>query len=172
MRLKEAWQETCKFIRMMQASEPHLILYLFLTALITASVPFITLYFSARILNLLMISQFEPAMNNVFWMIGLSGLLTLISKALNQRFIKIRDISEYKIRQRVIEKSYQIEYEDLEKTETLDEIRKADQGSNGGGGTGEQLRDLLQFLTMFFSMLFSLLFVALLLVQIFLSAQD
>ena len=54
MRLKEAWQETCKFIHMMQASEPHLSLYLFFTALITASVPFITLYFSARILNLLM----------------------------------------------------------------------------------------------------------------------
>ena len=167
MNLKTAWQETCKFIRMMQKSESHVIAYLILTAAITAAVPFLPIYFSAQILNCLIAGQFPQAMQNVYWMISFSVILGLSSKALNQRFLKLRDLSEYKIRQRVLEKAYQIEYEELEKAETIDEIRKADQGSNGGGGTGEQLRDLLQFLTMFFSMLYSLVFVAVLLVQIF-----
>ena len=172
MNLKTAWQETCKFIRMMQKSESHVIAYLILTAAITAAVPFLPIYFSAQILNCLIAGQFPQAMQNVYWMISFSVILGLSSKALNQRFLKLRDLSEYKIRQRVLEKAYQIEYEELEKAETIDEIRKADQGSNGGGGTGEQLRDLLQFLTMFFSMLYSLVFVAVLLVQIFTQAQD
>lgn len=51
MSLKTAWQETCKFIRMMQKSEPHVIAYLILTAAITAAVPFLPIYFSAQILN-------------------------------------------------------------------------------------------------------------------------
>ena len=51
MNLKTAWQETCKFIKMMQKSEPHLLVYLFLTAMMTATVPFIPIYFSAQILD-------------------------------------------------------------------------------------------------------------------------
>lgn len=51
-------------------------------------------------------------MQNVYWMIGFSVILGLSSKALNQRFLKLRDLSKYKIRQRVLEKAYQIEYEE------------------------------------------------------------
>ena len=133
MSLKTAWQETCKFIKMMQKSEPHLLVYLFLTAMMTATVPFIPIYFSAQILDQLIAGQFHSAMQNVYWMIGISGVLGITSKALNQRFLKIQDCSENKISQRIVEKAYQLEYEELEKTETLDEMRKADQGCNGGG---------------------------------------
>ena len=171
MSLKTAWQETCKFIKMMQKSEPHLLVYLFLTAMMTATVPFIPIYFSAQILDQLIAGQFHSAMQNVYWMIGISGVLGITSKALNQRFLKIQDCSENKISQRIVEKAYQLEYEELEKTETLDEMRKADQGCNGGGSTDSQLRDLLQFLTMLFSILYSLIFVGVLIMQILKSSQ-
>ena len=104
MNLKTAWQETCKFIRMMQKSESHVIAYLILTAAITAAVPFLPIYFSAQILNFLIAGQFPQAMQNVYWMIGFSVILGLSSKALNQRFLKLRDLSKYKLRQRVLEK--------------------------------------------------------------------
>ena len=68
MSLKTAWQETCKFIKMMQKSEPHLLVYLFLTAMMTATVPFIPIYFSAQILDQLIAGQFHSAMQNVYWM--------------------------------------------------------------------------------------------------------
>ena len=123
MSLKTAWQETCKFIKMMQKSEPHLLVYLFLTAMMTATVPFIPIYFSAQILDQLIAGQFHSAMQNVYWMIGISGVLGITSKALNQRFLKIQDCSENKISHRIVEKAYQLEYEELEKTETLDEMR-------------------------------------------------
>ena len=84
----------------MQKSEPHVIAYLILTAAITAAVPFLPIYFSAQILNFLIAGQFPQAMQNVYWMIGFSVILGLSSKALNQRFLKLRDLSKYKIRQR------------------------------------------------------------------------
>ena len=112
MSLKTAWQETCKFIKMMQKSEPHLLVYLFLTAMMTATVPFIPIYFSAQILDQLIAGQFHSAMQNVYWMIGISGVLGITSKALNQRFLKIQDCSENKISQRIVEKAYQLEYEE------------------------------------------------------------
>ena len=107
----------------------------FISRIIAAAQPFIGLIFSSKILDLLIhrapaqeilkyaliLVSSTVILNCIEW--GLKAFITISEQVLNE-----------KVNQMISEKTCRIDYDILEKHETLDMIKKADEGMNSRGG--------------------------------------
>ena len=109
--------------------QPGLLLLILLTRGIIAALPFISLIFSSRILDMVIDRQpIDRIMQQVLIMVLCNFVLVLIQHALEKAVnIKKRILGE-KIYQMICEKTLCIDYEVLEKKETLEMIQRAEDG--------------------------------------------
>ena len=127
-----------KVYTLVRQLQPGLLLLILLTRGIIAALPFISLIFSSRILDMVIDRQpIDLIMQQVLIMVLCNFVLVLIQHALEKTVnIKKRILGE-KIYQMICEKTLCIDYEVLEKKETLEMIQRAEDGMKSRGDIGD-----------------------------------
>lgn len=126
-----------KVISLVKKLEPGLLPLIFLTMLLASAHPFVSIFFGSRILDLLVArATFGQIMKNALIMVATCTFLSLARWGLEMvTGVRKRVLSE-KIRQMICDKSFEIDYEVLEKGETLDMVHRAREGMNVQGDIG------------------------------------
>ncbi len=108
---------------------PGYITFLLIVKMMAAAQPFIQIYFSSLILDgLLRLDSFDSIFRNVLIMIGLDSLLVLIRWRLEGiNWVKKHELTQ-KINKMLTDKTMEIDFDILEKHETLDMLKKAKDG--------------------------------------------
>ena len=124
--------------------------------LINASVPFVSVIFSSIILDQLIAkAPFEAIMKNAVIVISYGFAVSLVYWAL----VHVIEINSHclnsKVDQLICEKSFDIDYDILEKQETLDLIKKADEGKNSYGGIDAFCSNFAQLIEMVAQIVYS-----------------
>lgn len=165
MKLKDTWIYTKKFYQMVQKDHPRILIYVIIGGILKGFIPYISLYYSSRILDFLLRSDIEAAKTQIMILLLATFLLSCIEKACYQGMVVIADASDYTVWKQTAHKAYIMEYEEFEKTETMDKIRRAKNGSNGSGGIASQIDSSYTLVGNFSSIVCSLIFTIQLLIQ-------
>ena len=134
-------------------------------AICGAGVSYINSILYARIIDTLLLGQYAAAVHFV-WMMILSVLVVrLLYIMCNQLFAQYASPSRDETKRRTAEKSFSMEFEEIEKEENQIAFRRIRGGANGAGNIEEQLNSIYQFFTECVKVLFALVFLLILIVQ-------
>ena len=124
-----------KVLSLVHKLVPGYLTLLIIIRVLAASFPFVGIIFSSIILDQLVAREsFEVIMKNALIMIAIGSSLVLIRWALEAaNWVKKFELS-HKISLMICDKTFDIDYDVLEKHETLDMIKKAMDGTNSSGG--------------------------------------
>lgn len=126
-----------KVFSLMRHLQPGLFPAILMFRCITASLPFINLIFGSRILDMIMEGQSrESIMVQVLMMVGCNLVLVLSHHAFEKISIIKKRLLSIQIYQMICEKTLGIDYEVLEKKDTLEMIQRAEDGMNSHGDIG------------------------------------
>lgn len=162
MKIKSSWNRVHSFIKMIQKSYPRFMYVLMIGGIAGASIPFLSLFFSAQILNHLIGGEYSMAVVSVWRMLIVLLAAGVISKACSQRIQVLKENSDDAIHEQLASKAFELEYEKFEKQETMDALRRANLSARGMGGIGDQILDLYRLVETVCSILYSIVFVILL----------
>ncbi len=102
--------------------------------LINAAVPFVGVIFSSKIVDQLIAHEpFEAIMRNAIFMISYGAITSLAYWGLEHIIGVNSSVLVEKIDKMICDKSFSLDYDILEKRETLDLIKKAQEGINSNG---------------------------------------
>lgn len=133
---------------------PVIIIYSF----VTAAQPFVSLYFSAEILDDVLAAAYESAIWHVTWLIGLNFVLGLLGRICWQIVTNWAETINRQIEMKTVDKAYRMEFEELEKQETMDAIGRIRAGQNANGGLDYQLNLIERMLQGALGCIFSIVF--------------
>lgn len=123
-----------KVLKLTHVLQPGHIALIIVQRLINAAAPFVSIIFSSIILDqLLARAPFEAIMKNALLMILFNCIAPLIFWGLEHIIAVKSAVLNEKIDKMICEKSFTLDYDILEKTETLDLIKKAQEGMNSHG---------------------------------------
>ena len=133
--------------------------YVVMTVAVAAAVqPFVNLYFSAEILDAVLVSNFRVAAVHVAWLLGLNLVLGLIRKICEQVLNGWKETLEVNVEMRTVEKAYRMEFEELEKQDTTDSIGRIRAQTISNGGLSHLLYNIEAMLRGIFGCICSLIF--------------
>ena len=123
-----------KVLSLVHKLVPGYLTLLVIIRLLAASFPFVGIVFSSKILDQLVSkAEFEAIMKNALIMIATGSTLVLIRWALEAaNWVKKIELT-HRISQMICDKTFDIDYDILEKHETLDIIKKAKDGIESSG---------------------------------------
>lgn len=155
---KNVFELTKKFQCMLKTEHRWIVWHIYFGAFFKALLPYLNLVFTTLLLNsLLQYHQKEI----VFWIICMlvgNAFVGMISQYCYNKIQYYKLVSDATIDALMVQKAFVMEYEELEKKETLERVRMADQGVNSSGGTGRQIESLylcmIDFLTVIFALFF------------------
>lgn len=103
--------------------------------IILAAVPYVGIVYGCRILNAL-VTHLPKAevMANVYQLVGITFTLTLLFHALDKAGNAMRDSIRYRIQTDTSRKAVNLDYQDLEKQETMQILTAALEGEQSSGG--------------------------------------
>lgn len=128
-----AWQEIKKFTDIVRLSNPHIVWIWGGYGITNALSPFITLYYSAEILNQLIVKEYTAAFQTALLMCTGVLICSLLAKAFYNRLQVICRTAVQRIDQKLLYKAMRMEYELMETQETMDTLRRTRNSSNGSG---------------------------------------
>lgn len=128
-----AWQEIKKFTSIVRLSNPHIVWIWGGYGITNALSPFITLYYSAEILNQLIVKEYTAAFQTALLMCTGVLICSLLAKAFYNRLQVICRTAVQRIDQKLLYKAMRMEYELMETQETMDTLRRTRNSSNGSG---------------------------------------
>lgn len=128
-----AWQEIKKFTGIVRLSNPHIVWIWGDYGITNALSPFITLYYSAEILNQLIVKEYTAAFQTALLMCTGVLICSLLAKAFYNRLQVICRTAVQRIDQKLLYKAMRMEYELMETQETMDTLRRTRNSSNGSG---------------------------------------
>ncbi len=135
-------------------------------SLLRAVQPFISLYFSAEILNSVIENDVESAIVSAIWLISTNAVINLIaSVAMHFLWYYIANGSA-KIDLSIIKKAMNFPYTEYEKAETMYTIRRTRASAANLGGISRQIFAFMSISQSFFSLIFALVFMVNLFIQI------
>lgn len=116
-----------------------------LGALTAAAVPYLNSVFYARILDLLLLSRYQAAVSAVVLMTGSLLVLNLVARGCERMVFHYCEPCEAEVKKRMAQKAFSMEYESIDRTETLAVFRRVRAGEQGMGGVQKQLLEIWQF---------------------------
>ncbi|MBR5400868.1 MAG: ABC transporter ATP-binding protein [Treponema sp.] len=132
---KHATQGTVqKVLSLTHRIVPGYITFVFMVKMIAAFQPFVSIYFSSLILDgLFRMDSFESIFKNVIIMLVIDAVLVLIRWGLELiNWVKKHELTQ-KINKMLVDKTMDLDFDILEKHETLDMYKKAKDGMTAGG---------------------------------------
>lgn len=116
-----------------------------LGALTTAAVPYVGNLFYAGILDQLVLTAYDTAVRLVLWMVSVTLVLKLAAKGCDRMVYHYCEPCAYEIKKRTAQKAFSMEYETLDRTETLAAFRRVRAGAGNGRRGTAALGDLWIF---------------------------
>lgn len=165
MKLKDVWTKLWSFLKMLSEDYKSLPVILLIGSFGDASIAYVSLFYSARILDRVAAGQTWESIPDILTMLILILLLGMTARACNQRLKVIRRSIGGLTEEKTSQKAFRMEYEEMEKGEVLDSFRKIRSGVNGNGGIDSQVDSMYRLLQSLWQALFALIFVANLFLQ-------
>lgn len=131
---------------------------LILSSFVTAAQPFISLYFSAEIIDDILAADYDLAVLHVAWLLGFNFVLGMTGKICGQILANWKETLNREIEMKTVDKAYRMEFEELEKQETMDAIGRIRAGQNANGGLDYQLPLIERMLQGGMGCVFSMIF--------------
>lgn len=127
-----------KVILLVRKLDKSLLTLIILARMAASIFPFISIYFGSKILDLLLSSaEFKEVMDMALFMIILSTVISMLRWGLESIIGVKKQVLVEKIHQMICEKSFEIDYEILEKNETLDLVYRAEEGMQSSGNIAD-----------------------------------
>lgn len=165
MKFKQVCTEILNLLHI-STKNNNLVILICINSITTALIPFVNLYFAMLILDSVFAKYFRQSLVYAFVMILLVFILNCMSKYTDQclaaKYRFCTNLVEYE----TVHKSFTLEYEEFDKTDTIEKLHYLDDGINGAGDIGIQLKDITHLLQYCFSSLFSLIFIIFLFFQV------
>lgn len=128
-------RQVLRLMKQLQEMEPLYFPLSLLQAVIGSVSPFLAIIFGARIIDgLLLKTGKTEIMRDVLLLVFLTLLCHLVNYAIDKWLIVKRRGIEMKLQATIAQKAMTMDYQVMEKTETMDKLAAAEQGSNGNGG--------------------------------------
>jgi ABC-type multidrug transport system, ATPase and permease components len=166
MNFKKGWHDFVCFIKLIKADHKNIVWILLLGSLTNSAQPFVHLVFFSRILNKVFAGLYRECSMDVIILLVSTLILSLIAKACSQSVIVLRDACTDSVYFQTANKAYTMEYEEFEKTETMDAIRRVKSGELSTGSIDTQVQSIYILMDKAFSILFASVFVGLLFTQV------
>ncbi len=125
-------------IKMVHQLSPSFLPILIVQKLIQTSVPYVDIVFGSRIIDRMLQKQsLGVVLTDVLWMISLNCILNIIGWGLDKLVNIRRYVMSDQVQAMITEKALTLDYELLEKKETLEYIEKARDGMKSNGDIGQ-----------------------------------
>lgn len=158
MKMKERFHAICRFLTMVSQGNHRVLFWLLGSAFAAATLPYLSLFFSARILNLLLAKSYRACLYTVVVFLLMQYGLGLFEKICRQYLDGQKELCLARTEQKITAKALELEFEKFEKTETMDAIRRTNVSSMGSGNVGDQLIVIHTLITSLLSVLYALFF--------------
>ena len=158
MKMKELFHAICRFLTMVSQGNHRVLFWLLGSAFAAATLPYLSLFFSARILNLLLAKSYRACLYTVVVFLLTQYGLGLFEKICRQYLDGQKELCLARTEQKITAKALELEFEKFEKTETMDAIRRTNVSSMGSGNVGDQLIVIHTLITSLLSVLYALFF--------------
>lgn len=158
MKMKERFHAICRFLTMVSQGNHRVLFWLLGSAFAAATLPYLSLFFSARILNLLLAKSYRACLYTVVVFLLTQYGLGLFGKICRQYLDGQKELCLARTEQKITAKALELEFEKFEKTETMDAIRRTNVSSMGSGNVGDQLIVIHTLITSLLSVLYALFF--------------
>lgn len=158
MKMKERFHAICRFLTMVSQGNHRVLFWLLGSAFAAATLPYLSLFFSARILNLLLAKSYRACLYTVVVFLLTQYGLGLFEKICRQYLDGQKELCLARTEQKITAKALELEFEKFEKTETMDAIRRTNISSMGSGNVGDQLIVIHTLITSLLSVLYALFF--------------
>lgn len=158
MKMKERFHAICRFLTMVSQGNHRVLFWLLGSAFAAATLPYLSLFFSARILNLLLAKSYRACLYAVVVFLLTQYGLGLFEKICRQYLDGQKELCLARTEQKITAKALELEFEKFEKTETMDAIRRTNVSSMGSGNVGDQLIVIHTLITSLLSVLYALFF--------------
>lgn len=158
MKMKERFHAICRFLTMVSQGNHRVLFWLPGSAFAAATLPYLSLFFSARILNLLLAKSYRACLYTVVVFLLTQYGLGLFEKICRQYLDGQKELCLARTEQKITAKALELEFEKFEKTETMDAIRRTNVSSMGSGNVGDQLIVIHTLITSLLSVLYALFF--------------
>lgn len=158
MKMKERFHAICRFLTMVSQGNHRVLFWLLGSAFAAATLPYLSLFFSARILNLLLAKSYRACLYTVVVFLLTQYGLGLFEKICRQYLDGQKELCLARTEQKITAKALELEFEKFEKTETMDAIRRTNVSSMGSGNVGDQLLVIHTLVTSLLSVLYALFF--------------
>ena len=158
MKMKERFHAICRFLTMVSQGNHRVLFWLLGSAFAAATLPYLSLFFSARILNLLLAKSYRACLYTVVVFLLTQYGLGLFEKICCQYLDGQKELCLARTEQKITAKALELEFEKFEKTETMDAIRRTNVSSMGSGNVGDQLIVIHTLITSLLSVLYALFF--------------
>lgn len=114
-------------------------------ALTAAAVPYVNNIFYAGILDRLVLAEYDTAVIYVLWMVSAALVLKLAAKGCERIVAHYCKPCADEIKKRTARKAFTMEYEMIDRTETLEAFRRVHAGEIGMGGVERQMQTIFDF---------------------------
>ena len=158
MKMKERFHAICRFLTMVSQGNHRVLFWLLGSAFAAETLPYLSLFFSARILNLLLAKSYRACLYTVVVFLLTQYGLGLFEKICRQYLDGQKEFCLARTEQKITAKALELEFEKFEKTETMDAIRRTNVSSMGSGNVGDQLIVIHTLITSLLSVLYALFF--------------
>lgn len=158
MKMKEWFHAICRFLTMVSQGNHRVLFWLLGSAFAAATLTYLSLFFSARILNLLLAKSYRACLYTVVVFLLTQYGLGLFEKICRQYLDGQKELCLARTEQKITAKALELEFEKFEKTETMDAIRRTNVSSMGSGNVGDQLIVIHTLITSLLSVLYALFF--------------
>ena len=158
MKMKERFHAICRFLTMVSQGNHRVLFWLLGSAFAAETLPYLSLFFSARILNLLLAKSYRACLYTVVVFLLTQYGLGLFEKICRQYLDGQKELCLVRTEQKITAKALELEFEKFEKTETMDAIRRTNVSSMGSGNVGDQLIVIHTLITSLLSVLYALFF--------------
>lgn len=158
MKMKERFHAICRFLTMVSQGNHRVLFWLLGSAFAAATLPYLSLFFSARILNLLLAKSYRACLYTVVVFLLTQYGLGLFEKICRQYLDGQKEFCLARTEQKITAKALELEFEKFEKTETMDAIRRTNVSSMGSGNVGDKLIVIHTLITSLLSVLYALFF--------------
>lgn len=161
------WSYMKKFYRMVHRDHPSILFWVIAGGITKAFVPFVVLVGSAKVLDSLIAYNMDIAKYQIILMLLVAFSAGCMEKVCYHAVQIIANTAHFSVLKQTALKAYVVEYEQFEKTETKDKIRRTRTGSNGSGGVDAQIDLTYNLVYTITSVLFSLIYTLQLFVKSF-----
>ena len=134
------------FLQLIQEGHKSVIWIMLAGAFGTVLSPYISLYYSSKILNQVLAGQFDSCWSDIFMMLFGVLICNLVARATYQSIRVFQSSCSQTVEQRIADKAFCMEYEQFEGGKVREDILKVRQLNRGRGGIWSQVRTLYEMI--------------------------